>query len=86
MLFGGIINLLIAWICCTFLVIQTEGFIYSCYIVVLVGGLVLLGFIINVNGGGTILLAVLVLFMVPGNVVDLMIPFFLVMVLLVVFL
>lgn len=86
MLFGGVINLLIAWICCTFLIIQTEGFIYSCYIVVLVRGLVLLGFIINVNGGGTILLAVLVLLMVPGNMVDLIMPFFMVMVLLVVFL
>lgn len=86
MLFGGIINLLASWICCTFLLIQTERLIYSCYIVVLVGRLALLGFIMNVNGGGTIVLAVLIIVMVPGNIVDLILPFFLVISLLVIFL
>jgi hypothetical protein len=40
----------------------------------------------NVNGGGAIMLAVIVLLIVPGSMVDLVMPFFLVIVSLVVFL
>jgi hypothetical protein len=65
-------------------VIQTEGFLYSCFVVVLVGRLVLLGFVMNANGRGHIVVAMMLLLLIPGNISDLMISFFILMILLIV--